>query len=166
MKKHIIYTDNYDYEDYVKDCREDYIEETELEYYYAYMSNWIADKRANLDIQTNGIIAIADLGLWNGRRIGYKVMGNNISDCLYTDCDYAEWYVDSYGRFCCNASHHDGTNHIIYKEWKDNVTEEQKEMVLDKIYCGTATDRVIRRYFNNLGYKIAEVCGWSLNRKH
>ena len=107
MKKHIIYSDNYDFEQYAKDYREDYNEEPEWEYYYEYMSDWIDIERVNLDIQTNGIIAIADLGLWNGRRTGYKEVGDNISDCLYTDCGYAEWYVDSYGRFCCDATHHD-----------------------------------------------------------
>lgn len=161
MKKHIIYTDNYNFEQYI----EDYNEEPVLENYYEYMNEWIDDERDNLNIKTNGIIAIAGLGLWNGCRIGYKEIGDNISDCLYTDCDYAEWYVDSYGHFKCDASHHDGTNHIIYKEWKDGVTEEQKQMVMDKIYMGTCTERILRRYTNNLGYKIAKVYGWHLNRK-
>ena len=165
MKKHIIYTDYVDYDEWAEQYRKDYGEEPEWEYYYGYMSNWIVDERFNLDIQTNGIIAIADLGLWNGCRIGYKEVGDNISDCLYTECDYAEWYVDSYGRFCCDETHHDGTNYIIYKEWKDDVTEEQKQMVMDKIYMGTCTERILRRYTNNLGYKIAKIYGWNLNRK-
>lgn len=166
MKKHIIYSDfDYDFEEYAKDCRENYNEEPEWEYYIEYMNDWIKNEKMVLDIETNGILAIADLGLWNGRFIGYKKVGDYISDCLHTSCDYAEWYVDSYGHFCCNETHHDGTNHIIYKEWKDGVTEEQKEMVMNKIYFGTCTERILRRYTQNLGYKIANVYGWKLNRK-
>ena len=151
MKKHIIYTDYVDYDEWAEQYRKDYGEEPEWEFFFEEQNANIACERENLNIKTNGIIAIANIGLWNGRRTGYKEVGDNISDCLYTDCDYAEWYVDSYGRFKCDETHHDGTNHIIYKEWKDGVTEEQKEMVLDKIYMGTCTERILRRYTNNLG---------------
>ena len=56
------------------------------------------DERANLNIQlSQPIIVIGDLGRWNGRVAGYKMIDSgNIKDCLYSDTDYTEWYVDKY----------------------------------------------------------------------
>ena len=48
---------------------DDYIEEM-----YLLSSEYFHDEQANLNIPTEGrIIAIADLGLWDGRRMGYKL---------------------------------------------------------------------------------------------
>lgn len=72
------------------------------------------DERANLNIQlSQPIIVIGDLGRWNGRVSGYKMIDSgNIKDCLYSDTDYTEWYVDKYGDLRADAVHHDGTNHL------------------------------------------------------
>ena len=72
------------------------------------------DERVNLNIQlSQPIIVIGDLGRWNGRVAGYKMIDSgNIKDCLYSDTDYTEWYVDKYGDLRADAVHHDGTNHI------------------------------------------------------
>lgn len=45
------------------------------------------DERANLNIQlSQPIIVIGDLGRWNGRVSGYKMIDSgNIKDCLYSD---------------------------------------------------------------------------------
>lgn len=173
MKKYIVWSDMQDYDEWKESYKEDtpesewgeWNENDFLNEYYDYLDIWLQDERSNLNINTNGIIAIADIGRWNGRVTGYKEVGDNIRDCLYSDCDYIEWYVDSYGRFKADMAHHDGTNYVTYYEWKDGVTEEQKEMVLDKIYMGECTQRIIRRYLSNLGYTIAKVYGWNLNRK-
>ena len=40
--------------------------------------DWLDDERINLDEEVDGrIIIIADLGLWNGRKQGYKILGTN-----------------------------------------------------------------------------------------
>lgn len=173
MNNHVIWTNMEDFDEWMEDYKNEIEEsvwgEWSIDDFYdefnEYIDMSLGDERSNLDIETNGIIAIADIGLWNGRVKGYKEIGTNISDCLYSECDYIKWFVDQYGRFCCTESHHDGTNYIIYKEWKDNVTDEQKEMVLNKILCSECSERIIRRYMNNLGYKIAQVYGWNLNRR-
>ena len=74
------------------------------------------DERVNLNIQlSQPIIVIGDLGRWNGRVSGYKMIDSgNIKDCLYSDTDYTEWYVDKYGDLRADAVHHDGTNHYLY----------------------------------------------------
>lgn len=125
---------------------------------------YLEDERINLNITLdNDILILADIGLWNRRCIGYRELNsNNISDCLYfeADCDYAEWYVDSYGNFKSRQTHHDGTHYITYRAWKKEVTDEQKERVLDAIYDGTCNERMIRRYTESLGKYIARIYGW------
>ena len=67
---------------------------------YEYMvetnDEYLTDERLNLDVRlSQPIIVIGDLGLWNGRRSGYKMIDSgNIKDCLFSDTDYTEWYVD------------------------------------------------------------------------
>ena len=76
--------------------------------------DYLSDERVNLNVQlSQPIIVIGDIGRWNGRVAGYKMIeSGNIKDCLYSDTDYTEWYVDKYGDLRADAVHHDGTNHI------------------------------------------------------
>ena len=84
--------------------------------------------------------------------MGYKdIPSGNIRDCLYSDTDYTEWYVDKYGDLRADASHHDGTNHYLYRVFKENVTETQMENLKDKIYYGKATRADITRVTRRLG---------------
>ena len=75
----------------------------------------LEDERCNLNKTIDGVIIVfGDLGLWNGRRQGYQILGNNIANILYSQCEIAEWYGDGYnirGRM----SHHDGTNYTLYR---------------------------------------------------
>lgn len=177
-KKHIIWSNlNLD----VDDWKEDYIECAEIngwdydpddEYaIYEYMhdtnSMYLDDERINLDIEVSQpIVAIADLGLWNGRFSGYKELNSrNIKDCLngFDSCEYHEWYVDEYGDLRCTAVHHDGRNYVVYRAYRDDVTDEQIEEFLDKIYSGNATQDDIDGVTRKLGEKIADLYGWSLN---
>ena len=97
------------------------------------------DERVNLNIQlSQPIIVIGDLGRWNGRVSGYKMIDSgNIKDCLYSDTDYNEWYVDKYGDLRADAVHHDGTNHYLYRVFKDGVTDTQIENLQDRLPRGS-----------------------------
>ena len=59
-------------------------------------AEYLDDERRNLDIQfSQPILVIGDIGRWNGRVQGYKMVNSgNIRDCLYSDTDMTEWYVD------------------------------------------------------------------------
>ena len=122
------------------------------------------DERANLNIQlSRPILVIADLGLWNGRRSAYKeIESGNIQDCLYSEMDYNEWFIDKNGDLKCTAIHHDGTNHYLYRVYKDNVSEEQIDNLKEKLYYGTATRRDITRITQRLGDNIAKVYGFDI----
>ena len=103
------------------------------------------------------------MGLWNGRFQGYKTIeSGNIRDCLYSDTDYTEWYVDKLGDLRADAIHHDGTNHYLYRAFKDNATPEQIKNLQDKIYAGKATRADITRVTKRLGDDIAKVYGFDI----
>ena len=125
------------------------------------------DERVNLNIQlSQPIIVIGDLGRWNGRVSGYKMIDSgNIKDCLYSDTDYNEWYVDKYGDLRADAVHHDGTNHYLYRVFKDGVTDTQIENLQDKIYNGKATRADITRVTKRLGDDIAGVYGFPIPKQ-
>lgn len=101
--KHVIWSDiDLDLDDWRESLEELYPNYPEDEL-YAIMcksnAENLEDERANLNIQlSQPILVIADLGLWNGRRSGYReISSGKISDCLYTEMDYAEWYIDKNG---------------------------------------------------------------------
>lgn len=164
---HLIWSNNLDYENWRDELEEEYPELTEYEriaIMYDVNNDYLNDERRNLDIQlSQPILIIADLGLWNGRRMGYKdIPSGNIRDCLYSDTDTATWYVDHLGDLRCDAIHHDGTNHYLYRVFKDGIRESQIDLLKEKIYRGIATRADITRVTRRLGDDIAKVYGFSI----
>ena len=133
-----------------------------IEILYHQMQFDLECERYNLNISLGmPIIVIADLGLWDGRKKGYKVIGTgNVSDCLYDDCDYLTWYVDEEHELRCDASHHDGTNHYLYRVFRKGTTNDQMEELEMKIYSGMATQEDIDSVTASIGTKIEKVYGW------
>ena len=170
-KKHIIWSDlNLDMENWRSDLETDYPGRTEDEYFslmYEINREYLEDERMNLDIQLPvPIIVCADLGLWNGRKMAYRIIeSGNIRDCLFSGCDYNEWYVDRLGDLRCTAVHHDGTNRYLYRAVKESVSEEQLEHLQEKLYCGRATRGDITRLTCRLGDEIAAVYGFDIVKK-
>ena len=106
--RHIIWSNDIDYDDWREDLEEQYPDLTEaerMELMYELNGDYLDDERSNLDIQlSRPILVVGDLGLWHGRRMGYKeIPSGNIRDCLYSerDMDYSTWYVDKNGDFRC-----------------------------------------------------------------
>ena len=168
--RHIIWS-NYDldYEDWRDDLEAEYPELTEdqrIALMYEINGDYLDDERVNLNIQlSQPILVIGDLGLWYGRRSGYKeIESGNIRDCLYADTDYSTWYVDKLGDLRCDAIHHDGTNHYLYRAYKDGVRESQIDLLKDKLYRGIATRADVTRITRRLGDDIARVYGFSIPR--
>lgn len=176
--RHIIWSDmsldpddwRDDYKDFleINELNGDPNDENEL---YKWMvetnGDYLDDERMNLDVQlSQPIIAIADLGLWYGRKSGYRVIDSgNIKDCLYSDTDFTEWYVDKYGDLRADAAHHDGTNHYLYRVFKDSATESQIENLKYKLYEGKATRADITRITRRLGDEIADVYGFDIPKQ-
>ena len=167
-EKHIIWSNYFlDYDDWKDDLEEEYpdlSEDERISLMYEINNDYLGDERMNLNIQLDRpILVIGDMGLWNGRRSGYKeIESGNIRDCLYADTDYSTWYVDKLGDLRCDAIHHDGTNHYLYRAYKDGVSESQIDLLKEKLYYGKATRADITRVTRRLGDDIARVYGLSL----
>ena len=168
--RHVIWS-NYalDYDDWKADLEEQYPELTEeqrIALMYEINGDYLDDERVNLDIQlSQPILVIGDLGLWYGRRSGYKeIESGNIRDCLYADTDYSTWYVDRLGDLRCDAIHHDGTNHYLYRAYKDGARESQIDLLKEKLYRGIATRADVTRITRRLGDDIARVYGFPIPR--
>jgi len=124
------------------------------------------DERYNLNVNVGDeIIVIGDLGLWNGRRNGYKIIkSGNIKDCLYNDCDYCEWYCDDKDmRF--TGIHHDGTNYYRYRTWRKGISERQKDTFLNELVYGEVSEDDIKKYTKSIRPFIARVYGWPGRKK-
>ena len=165
MKKYIIwssYVDPDDWEDYMDPNLTD---EQIWGAIYEENSNLLMDERINLDIQLDDeIVIIANLGLWNGNFGGYHIVhSGNIKDCLCSSYD-PTWFVDQNGDFRCDETHHDGTNHFLYRTWKSGLSDAKKENFLNKCLDGKVTRRDITNMTMRIGDKIANVYGWKIRR--
>lgn len=167
MREHTIWDNwNVDMNDWQEYLEEEYSqiddEYEQQELVYDLLNSYLDDERVNLNIALDDeIIVIGDLGLWSGRKQGYKIIeSGNISDCLYdNNCDYCRWYCDRYNmRF--KGAHHDGNNYYLYRTWKENLSDEQKDNFLEKLYYGRATHNDISRYTKSLRPYVAAVYGW------
>lgn len=80
----------------------------------------------------NKIIAIADLGRWNGRVQGYKLLGNNLNEVVSSTigCDEKEVYCDAYN-VRATGYHHDGRNSVLFRELRE---DRNIDNFLEKIY--------------------------------
>lgn len=117
------------------------------------------DEYANLNKKLDGrILVIADLGLWNGRKQGYKILGNNVHDILYSGGgDYMEFYGDGYN-IKGTVHHHDGTNHYLYRVIRE---DRNIDNLLDAIYNGEEiTSSKLNYYTKSLYKNVAEIYGW------
>ena len=112
------------------------------------------DERMNLDIETEGrIIAIADVGLWNGRRQGYKILGTNVNEIFRISEDYNEYYSDGHN-IKATCVHHDGTNYIEYR-----VIREGRD--IDNLFDGKEiTRKRLNYYTKSLLPYVKKVYGW------
>lgn len=181
MKKyaHMIWTDDPYLTEYIEDYKKRLEEEipgeldgyTESEIYQRMAeenADWLDDERCNLDIDLNyPIIAIVDLGFWNGRHTGYSVMrSTNLKDCLYGHCrggdSYNTFYVSDDGEFCQDETHHDGTNHYMYRIVRDDLADDEYGEFLERLKYGDATEEEVMQNTKSLGPTVSKVYGWIL----
>lgn len=114
----------------------------------------------NLDVETDGdIIAIANMGLWHGRRLGYKILDkNNLKEVLCCgNKDYNHLYYDGFNVYK-KAIHHDGTNHIMFREVRPDVNIEK---LCDMIYNNEVISRAtLNKYTRSLRRYVKKIYGW------
>lgn len=159
------YLSDLNFDDWKDDLKASYpeLDESELESKMYEINDSYDDMCLNLsDIVFDlPIIIIGEIGRWNGTVTGYKTIeSGKVVDCLYTDCDYAKWYVDENNDLRCDCSHHDGSNHYLYRTFKTSLDEDEIEEFKNKIYDNTFTQEDIDKYTDSVGVAIREVYGW------
>lgn len=165
--KRIIWTSEINIEDW----KNDYMEENSLEkdstvpddseiFSWAEELNgeYLEDERVNLNKFVNGaILVIADIGRWNGRFKGYKILSNNIKDILFSDSENCEWFSDGYN-IRSIEHHHDGTNYLLFREIRN---DRNIDNLLDKIYKGEEiSSKTLNYYTKSLYSKVKTIYGW------
>ena len=162
MKK-VIWSSDIDLEDYKEVFEEEYPDVTNESEMYGIANDMndmaLEDERLNLDIQLeNDILAIADIGCWNGRKTGYKIIeSGNIQDILYGDGEGAEWYSDGYN-IKATLYGHDGTSYVEYREIRPNRNIQN---LLDKLYNNEPVSRAMINYYTkSIEKHVTEVYGW------
>lgn len=123
--------------------------------------DYLDDERDMLsDLKGEPIIIIGDLGFWFGRRNGYKMIpSGSVADCLYSEEDFVEWYVDEHDEFRARVADHDGSSGYLYRRLKENLSPRQIENFQDKILKGQADSKVLARYSRKIGKEILSVYG-------
>ena len=119
---------------------------------------WYSDECANLDRHLDGrILVVASLGLWNGRKSGYKILGHNLNRILSAVSDgELEVYFDGHN-VLANNTHHDGTNHLEFREIREDTNIDK---LLDMIYEDNFTRKDLNRYTKSLGGYVRKIYGW------
>jgi len=156
-QKRIIWS-NEQYNEWAEAMADEITDEEITPEYYAYCcSIYLDDERKNLDVEVDGcIVAFANFGMWNGRFNGAKVIGSNVKNILCSNNDYITWYCDPYN-VKCDATHHDGTNHYLYRVAK---SEEQAKRLVNKIAYEDMSEEEFRRATKSLRPYVAKVYGF------
>lgn len=130
---------------------------------YQYNFEYFSDAQSQLDMYVGSpILVLANLGLWDGRYRGFgEIKSGNIKDCMETDYEYAEWYVDENSEFASRQIHHDGTNYYRYRRYLPEATENEIYDLKEKLYDGTATEDDLNAVTEPLGSLVGAVFGWN-----
>lgn len=128
---------------------------------YPSYDDWLADEfdfmETMLDFPMDcPVLAIADIGRWNGRFKGYKLYEHfNLKELLYDKDDFCI-YIEN-NNLWIRDSHHDGTNYIMYRAIKENTNYEN---LLDKLYYNKPySNATLNRYTTSLIPTINEIFG-------
>lgn len=168
--KHVIFSDDAcQYDEYEKAWREDTgpanypdgdVPEYTWEMFGDDINDWLDCELMNLNYQIGGtIVAIASVGTWRGRRTGYKIVGDKLSDIFNISEDSNEYYCDQDD---CHAvcAHHDGTNYITYR-----VFDGSEDEIDELLYSSADFEADVRKRSHSLMPYIADIFGWKRDRR-
>ena len=165
--KHIIWTNNLDYEDWKDDLEEEYppeeySDEYRMQTMYEINDSYLDDERMNLDKEFDReIIAVGNLSFWNRKVNGYKLIGTNLNNIFNSTCgDYVTWYVENED-IKCDDSHHDGTNHYIYRILKPGIDIND----FDECFHYSSVLTAVAECTEPLGCYVAEIYGFKQENK-
>lgn len=114
----------------------------------------VFDMLDNLD---GDFVAIVDLGRWNGRFNSCKDLGWYISDIresLLGDCP--KIFVED-GDLKIVDSHHDGTNYITIRRWRNNISDEKREETIYNIIYENLDEHSVNNVTAKLGKNVMKL---------
>ena len=112
------------------------------------------------------IILFGTFSRWDGKRRGVMELDSfNIKDCFYSNCDMVTWYLDEKGDLRCKATHEAGTNHYLYRFWKEDVTDRQKKNLLDRLAAGRDISYDVHLLTKSVGREICKIYQWEDKNK-
>ena len=160
MKKHMVWTSDINITDWIDYLQEMYPEVTDENEQYQLCveanNEGLNDARFNLNMHLP-ILAIADIGRWNGRVQGYKVF-KNLKEILYTECDGAEWYVEG-NTLKGTLWDYDGTTYVKYYQFNEELPGAER--FLEDIANGkNITKSRLYHYCKSAGKLVKKVYGW------
>lgn len=171
MKKQIIYSDDFlydeeareEYQEWKREEMEDDTYKVSDEEWYDIVTSQLGDERMNLFNHVDGvIIAFARIGTWRGTFNGFKIYDSNINGILHSSCDHNEWYGDGYN-IRSTHSHHDGINNVLYRVAKNM---ESAERIAQLIYDNNINEEQFRKKTKSLYPYVAKIYGWKDGRFH
>ena len=130
-----------------------------MDIYYDELMMWLTDEEVNLDKRLDGeILAYADLGFWNGRRVGVKSCGTNLSAILNDVGEYDDTHIycdrhNVYG----DLFHHDGTHYLMFRIAK---SERESENIKHRASCGDLTRDYFLRHTTSIVKHVNAIYGW------
>ena len=146
-----------------EDC-EQYSDDEKFQLMNNLNNDYLEDDRREMDVCVGSpIIIIADIGKWDGRHAGYRILESvNLRDCLYSELDGVTWYVDGKGDFRMDGYHHDGHNHYLYRKFKEGIGSDVRDEFCEKILDHTLTKEDIEAVTERLGDVLEELYGFIL----
>lgn len=100
-------------------------------------------------ILNEDIICIASLSLGKGRVEGYKELSYNLNSIFSIGA--SEVYLDKRDNVRGVEYGHDGISYYLFRQFRENISNVQKENFLYKVSHGAATDNDVSRYTVALG---------------
>ena len=132
------------------------------------LRNHLYDEKANLNLPLGGLgtmFAFGTLGLWDGRPIVYKEIGDtNLNEFLAANYggEEDEFYADKYN-VRVRSSHHDGVNCFVLRI----VDNDKLPKLKDKLFLGEIKDeKQLFRYTKSIRPLIAKIYGWKQYGMH
>ena len=120
--------------------------------------NYLDDETYNLNKLLDGkILVIADIGTWNGRKQGYKILKNNLNSILKPAFQYFEIYGNG-KNIKAVEHHHDGPNYYLYRMLRPG---RDPEKLLNAIYNGEKISAARLNYYTKSIYNdVKNIYGW------
>lgn len=163
--KTLAFYDNDEMKNAEKDLREDYGNDLSEENLFQVLSSQIyldlESEQENLaEVPVKNIFVLADVGTWQGRRNGYKIIENakdlsKIFSILNGNYDEFKFYIDDKNNLCADLIHHDGKNYLTFFEVSCEDLEKFYESDEEDI-CAYAFE-----HFKALGEKVKDFYGIS-----